>query len=287
MEISQAIDYLTNSQHPSGGWGYRTGHRPVVEATAVVLHALKEEETANAVFTCGMTWLLNCQHADGGWGINEEDGESGWQTAWALKAMKLTSQGEEGIQKAAEWLSSVETYAVTREEFIKAAFPVEVNLDALVWPWLPGQAGWLEPTALALLALNQTASQPLAGARIKTALDYFDRYRTPSGGWNIGNASPLDTIILPRAYQTALVLIALADIAPDHIQSSDLTALWQDLQRDTGILANAASLLAIKILGMNGDPISAYISANQLSDGSWEHNPFVTAWSILGFKGYL
>ncbi len=86
------VDYLINAQYDNGGWGYQTGHKPVVEPTAAVLLALREEAAAAGAFQRGMAWLLNSQHSDGGWGINENDPESGWQTAWALMAMKSANQ---------------------------------------------------------------------------------------------------------------------------------------------------------------------------------------------------
>ena len=286
MATPSSIDYLISAQHKNGGWGYQTGHQPIVESTATVLLALRDEPLASESFQLGLTWLLDCQHEDGGWGINENDHESGWQTAWALMVLKRSKQSDERIIKAVDWLSSVATYAVPRDEFLASPFPKRDSLDALVWPWLPGQAGWLEPTALAVLALMDVRSTPLAGSRIEIALDYFGHYRTPDGGWNIGNTSSLDTIIIPRAYHTALVLVALSGIAPQNVQPGDITALQQDLSRDPGLLAHAAGLLAMKIL-KEKDSSDSYIKSNQLADGSWEHNPFVTAWSMLGLRGYL
>lgn len=287
MAAISFIDYLISAQHQSGGWGYKTGHKPVVEATSTVLLALRDDPLASDSYGRGVTWLMNCQHEDGGWGINEDDPESGWQTAWALLALIKSTQGKERINKAVAWLSAVATYSVSTEEFQMAEFPHRDNVEALVWPWLPGQVGWLEPTALAVIALNQAIGTPLVAERIKIALDYFIRYRAPDGGWNIGNTSPLDTIIIPRVYQTVLVLIALADIAPQYIQPGDVNALQQDLTRDPGMLAQAAGLFGLKTRGVNHDATLSYLSANQLPDGSWEHSPFVTAWSILGLRGYL
>jgi prenyltransferase beta subunit len=259
----------------------------VVEPTSAVLCAIRDEPSAQDSFQRGITWLLDCQHEDGGWGINESDPESGWQTAWALIAMQQSAQSMERINKAAEWLSSVATYSVTREDFLKALFPERESLDALVWPWLPGQAGWLEPTSLAILALHRITKTPPALPRIETSLDYFSRYRTPTGGWNIGNSSTLDTVVIPRAYHTALTLLALSVAAPQDIQAGDLTALQQDLVRDPGMLAHASGLLAMQVHGKVDNSEVTYLSANQLADGSWEHNPFVTAWAMFGLRGYL
>ncbi len=282
-----SLDYLISAQHEIGGWGYKTGHKPVVEPTAVVLLALRDEPSAKESFKRGMTWLLSCQHQDGGWGINENDTESGWQTAWALIIMKATSQNPDAIARAESWLSTVPTYLVSQQEIQKPEVPQHDEIGALSWPWLPDQAGWIEPTALAILALGGMADTPLLSARINSALGYFRYYRTASGGWNVGNAGPLDTNILPRAFPTALVLMAMASVSQEDIQAIDLKGLQQDLLRDPGMLAQGAGLLALRVLGNNAESAKTYLSENQLSDGSWEHNPFVTAWALLGLRGYV
>jgi len=282
-----SLDYLISAQHEIGGWGYSTGHQPVVEPTAVVLLTIRDEPLAKDAFQRGINWLLQCQHQDGGWGINEIDTESGWQTAWALIVMKATNQNPNTITRAGEWLSTVANYQVSQQEFKKPEVPQHNEIGALIWPWLPGQAGWIEPTALALLALAGSVDTLVHTARINSALEYFRYFRTASGGWNVGNATKLDTNILPRAYPTALVLMALAGVSQKDILPSDLTALQQDLLCDPGMLAQGAGLLALRVLGNNEESVISRLSENQLSDGSWEHNPFVTAWAVLGLRGYL
>lgn len=279
------IEYLISAQHDTGGWGYMTGHKPVVEPTAAVLRAIRNEPIAKDNFQTGLTWLLSCQNQDGGWGINSEDPESGWQTAWALIIMRAVNQDERVLIRAIDWLTTVGTSEVSREELQKSELPQSNNVGALAWPWLPGQVSWIEPTALAVLALNSMTNNRLAIDRIREALKYFEQYRTPSGGWNVGNAGPLDTIVIPRAYPTALVLLALTSVSPDSVKTIDLTALQQDIAKDPSVLGEAAGLLALRILGKYEDAMITHLSDRQLSDGSWEHSPFFTAWAMLALRG--
>ena len=95
--MATSIDYLISAQHENGGWGYATGQKPVVEPTAAVLLAIRNEPLASDSFQRGISWLLSCQHQDGGWGINEDDLESGWQTAWALIALRYSNQNQDSI----------------------------------------------------------------------------------------------------------------------------------------------------------------------------------------------
>ncbi len=285
--MPSAVEYLVSAQSSNGGWGYQTGHQPVVEPTAAVLLALRTEAAASDAYQRGMAWLSSCQHPDGGWGVNENDPESGWQTAWALMALKHADNSKEAISRAASWLATEATYDISAEEFKKAEIPETNIVGALVWPWLPGQATWIEPTALAVLALDGLEGSPLAKARLNSALTYFDHYRTASGGWNVGNSGPLDTHDLPRAFPTAFVLLALASFSPASIQPIDLTALQQDMQDDSGMLAQAAGSLALRVLGEPDNLSLSTLSSGQLPDGSWEHNPFATALAMLALRGYL
>ncbi len=287
MVMPTAIDYLISAQHMSGGWGYSTGQKPVVEPTAAVLLAIRNEPLADNSFQRGISWLLSCQHQDGGWGINEDDPESGWQTAWALTALRYSTQNQDSISRSVEWMVTVGTLEITQEEFQGEEIPKRDNIGAFIWPWLPGQAGWIEPAAMAVLALEGLAKSRLADFRISAALNYFRQYRTVDGGWNVGNAGPLDTIVIPRAYPTALVLMALDRIAQSEIQTIDLSALRQDLQRDSSILIQSSGLLALRTIGEDDEVLISNITEHQLPNGSWEDNPFFTAWAIMAFRGYL
>jgi hypothetical protein len=287
MVMATSIDYLISAQHENGGWGYATKQKPVVEPTAAVLLAIRNEPLASDSFQRGISWLLSCQHQDGGWGINKDDLESGWQTAWALLAMRYSNQNQESISKSLEWLSTVGTLDITLEEFQKPEIPKRDNIGAFIWPWLPGQAGWIEPTAMAVLALEGMTKSQLADFRISAALNYFRQYRSADGGWNIGNATALDTVVIPRAYPTTLVLMALSRIAQSEIKSIDLVALHQDMQRDPSILIQSSGLLGLRTMGEDEEALISNITKNQLPNGSWENNPFFTAWASMAFRGYL
>jgi len=285
--MPSSIDYLISTQNETGGWGYSPGQKSVVEPTAAVLLAISEEPKAVNPFNQGMSWLLSSQHQDGGWGINEQDPESGWHTAWAVIALKNTNQSSDSIIRAVEWLTHVSTYQITQDEFVNSKILMNYDVEALIWPWLPGQGVWIEPTALAVLALEGIAQTELATTRIRAAIEYFHKNRTPSGGWDVGNAGPLDTIVLPHAYQSALVLMALARVAIQGIQADDLSALRLDMQKDTSILSLSSGLVALKTLGENDQDINAYILGSQLENGSWNNNPFFTAWAIMALRGRI
>jgi hypothetical protein len=284
--MPSVVEYLLATQDQSGGWGYRAGQRPVVEPTAAVLLAIRDSSPAQAAYQKGIAWLFACQNADGGWGIHQADPESGWQTTWALLALQRFNSNNEVITLGKRWLQSVGNYAFSRADFEQAEFPTSDENASLIWPWLPGQGAWMEPTAMAVLVLaDEYANSKLIKTRIEAAMRYFRQYRTPTGGWDQGNAGPLDTLVFPRSYPTALVLLALDQVAPHEIYPIDLTALKQAIDRDQGALALSTGLLALRTLGEEDGELQARLSQLQRADGSWDDNNFVSAWACMALRG--
>jgi hypothetical protein len=286
--MPSSVEYLIDTQDESGGWGYRPGQRPVVEPTAAVLLALRDASLAQDTVQKGIAWLLQCQNPDGGWGIHEGDPESGWQTAWALLALRSADNNQGVITLGKKWLQSVGNYMFTRADFLQAQIPSSVDNAPLLWPWLPDQGVWIEPTAMAVLVLtDDLPASELLKARIEAAIRYFRQYRTPSGGWDQGNAGPLDTLVFPRAYQTALVLLALGQAAPQEILPVDLAALEGAIAKDQGVLAIAAGLLALHSLGDERDALQKSLAQMHLSNGSWDNNIYFSAWASMALRGYF
>jgi hypothetical protein len=287
MIMPSSAEYLISSQDPTGGWGYHRDQKPSIEATALAILALRDQSIYSGEFQKCISWLLSCQHEDGGWGIYQDDFESGWQTAWALIALAHLNQGQSAMSAAVLWLTHVPTAQIGSVQLDRVTNLDDQPAVNLVWPWLPGQGGWIVPTALAVLALTGQELSPLASLRIDAAHAYFKQNRTPIGGWSYGNASPLDTIVNPRAHQTATVLMALTRTNPQEVRKEDVSALKQSMREDQGVLSLAAGLTALHMLGEQDDESSVLLNAKQLPDGSWEQRPFSTAWAMLALRGFL
>jgi hypothetical protein len=284
--MSTAIDFLIAAQHESGGWGYSTNQQPTVEPTSAVLLALKNEPQGKDAYQRGIEWLIKSQNQDGGWGIHQDDPESGWQTAWALISLKQSGQNADVILNGVNWLSSVGNSEITRSEFQGVEFPHNDSVDAYSWPWLPNQVGYIEPTAMAVLAFDGLSNSILTESRISTALQYFRTNRTSTGGWDSGFAGPLD-IAIPRGYTTSLVLIVFDRISQQDIHPIDISSLKEIINHDTSILTQSSGLLALKIVGKSDDKFALRVIEQQRPDGSWNANPFHTAWAVMALRGYF
>jgi hypothetical protein len=91
-----------------------------------------------------------------------------------------------------------------------AEFRQDNSLQA--WGWVDDTFSWVEPTALATIALQKSASRqtiPSAAARIAEAEALLLDRACVDGGWNYGNANVYGTNLRPYVPTTALALTAL------------------------------------------------------------------------------
>ena len=285
---ASGADFLLRAGNPDGGWAYAVNQPSCVEATAAVTLALRDRPDAAEARSRGLAWLVAAQNRDGGWGLTREDGESGWQTAWA--ALVLAHEDDQGdpLKKAIGWLLRVEAMKFADDKLqggVRQALAFDPTLRG--WPWLPNQASWVEPTALAVLALaNVPAATPIA-ARLDEAVRYLQDRRCTTGGWNVGNPVMLGASLPPRAEPTAWVMLALAPLDRDAIVPDDITALRSCMQHDGGTLALAWGLLALRVLGEDDAAGAARLAALQASDGGWDGNPYHTAVAMMAERGGL
>jgi len=282
--IAQATEYLLQTQNQDGGWGYAAGRTTCVEPTAAGLLALTGESAAADACARASSQLQSTQNADGGWGFTAEDSESGWATAWALLALELTDVTSTAVESARNWLNYTPVYH-TQDDQLQAEFERLVSIDVNLrgWPWLPDQASWVEPTALAILALSRWPDE----GRVAEAVQYLNNRRCDEGGWNFGNPVMLGASLPPRALPTALVLLALSRAAPARISSKDLQALRSDMHRDAGALSLAWGLLALRSLDQEDATGVRMLADQQKENGGWNGNPYHTAVAILAQRDDL
>ncbi len=273
--MASALDFLLQTQNADGGWGYRAGGMSYVEPTAAVLLALKSGTEQSRA----RDYLLSIQRADGGWGIAAMDDESGWMTAWAVLALAPFPGAGDAVARAAQWLIDTEGLRVT-DAPSRAIIYQRLQIDSTLrgWPWQRGDAAWVHPTALAMLALS--AAGKSNHARIGEGVAYlFDRV-VASGGWNIGNPEMLDKPVPATIQDTAIALLALR-AAGENAEGARVAKALQFL-RGAMTSANTAVELAwgayaLRDWNIATDDLIAGLKARQESAGGWQGNPFITA----------
>jgi hypothetical protein len=288
LMVANSLRYLNNSQNSDGGWGYTAGEPSTVEATAAVTVALQGQPDAAELRDPGLAWLVAAQHRDGGWGLTRDDAESGWQTAWAALALVRATPPGKVVERAIEWLLDEDVLKL-EDDVQQRTTRTQLAIDPALrgWPWLPGQATWVEPTALTIQALAQVPPTPAISARTDEAVRYLKDRRCTDGGWNVGNPVMLGASLPPRAEPTAWVLLALARLARDAIVPQDLDTLRACMAHDGGTLGLAWGLLALRALGED-DPVAA-VRLARLGDTEtgWNDNPYHTAVATMAGRGSL
>jgi len=283
---SSAVSFLISTQNPDGGWGYAAQQSSAVEPTSAVLLALRENPSSAESCLRAIDWLRGAQHLDGGWGFSSRDDESAWQTAWVVLALARSREAADNFNRGVKWLLSVKTLQLSQDVMQASKKILAIDFSLRGWPWLPGAATWIEPTALAMLALESVADRK-ATERVQEAILYIQDRRCPGGGWNVGNPVMFNSALPARVHTTALVLLALHKISPGRINSEDIGILRSEIHRDGGVLGLAWGLLALKTLGEYDTLAEGRLAALQDKDGGWANNPYKTAAAIMALRGYL
>jgi hypothetical protein len=208
---------LLGRQNADGGWSYFRGGS-WTEPTCYALLALAASGTGHAgEVRRGMSWLQRCQRRDGGFAPRESVQESTWVTALTL----LLPPDTQGFDRprAEAWTvdqTGRESGWVFRLRlWMLGADSSSDSMSFDGWPWYPGAAAWVGPTALSVLALQKLAKRggPASRSDLKKRIDqgvsYLLARRCRDGGWNHGSTRSLgyDSDSYPET--TGLALLAL------------------------------------------------------------------------------
>jgi hypothetical protein len=222
--------------------GYEQGAAPATEPVALACLALsvhgRREESLRA-----LEWLRSVQNDDGSLGPMAGIDTPGWPTALAILAhgyaggdgcadvlgfcggtdwsprsrigfpeggigfsggasprVRVGFSGDDR-KRAVDWLLASKGGVLARQPYM-GHDPTLVG-----WPWVLGTHSWVEPTALAVLALKAAGegNHPRAQEAVRLLCDRL----LPDGGCNYGNTIVLGQTLRPHIQPTALTLLAL------------------------------------------------------------------------------
>jgi hypothetical protein len=210
--IESARGYLLSLCEPTGGWGYRPDTAPSAEPTALAcLGLLGSEEDRPAPHPVveierSAGWLVSLQRRDGALGVSPALPVPVWTTPHAVLLWSALGGYATERARAIDWLLAQEGLAVPRGASPGAAADHDTTLVG--WPWIDGTHSWLEPTALAVLALRCAgkADHP----RVRAGLQLIRDRALAGGGWNYGNRAAFGHELRPQPGPTGLALLALA-----------------------------------------------------------------------------
>jgi hypothetical protein len=210
--IQEARRELVALRGHAAAWGYRRDHRPSVEPTALAclglvasaptpVSAVDLETTRKAA-----DWMQAIQRPDGSLPVSQGSTSPGWATPYALMLWSNLTGKEEARRRARAWLLGNEGVRLDLSHQTERVVGHDASMVG--WPWVAGTHSWLEPTALAILALRRDGlhDHPRITAGIELILDRA----LEAGGWNYGNKSVFGTELRPQPGPTGLALLALA-----------------------------------------------------------------------------
>ncbi|MBM3748712.1 MAG: terpene cyclase/mutase family protein [Acidobacteria bacterium] len=200
-------------QGRDGGWGY-LGGGSWTEPTAFALLALSAVGNTGPEWRRGQAWLSNHQRPDGGWPPHPAVTESTGVTCLPL-LLPPSQPGWGDSPKAVQWLlaqSGRESGWWYRLRQRLLGVPADRLTGHAGWPFYPGAAAWVAPTALSILALEKcerSHPSPSLRQRLEAGREHLLARRCQDGGWNHGSSRALGYEAGSYPETTGLALLAL------------------------------------------------------------------------------
>jgi hypothetical protein len=230
-------------------FGYHDASPSAVEPVALSAIALVGSGPAKSALPL-LRWLCERQNADGSLGVDPSEAAPCWPTAWAIIAWRQSQTTESNAaefaaakDKALEWL------VTAKGELIERTGTTGHDTTILGWPWVHGTHAWLEPTAMALLALKHTGHD--AHVRAREAVDLLHDRLLPAGGSNYRTAKSIDYLRAELSARTptaslcyGLLGLAAQNAFPPEAESWLAAAAARTLARDPAPYKLALLILA-------------------------------------------
>src|SRR5579862_8689149 len=151
--LRSRLEALRGSQNSDGGWGYFPGKSSWIEPTAYAALALQGSPEADHAWKLLQSWQL----PDGSWRSSGSVNVSSLATSLCATIAIARGDSAAALEKGIAWLvGSVGAETTWLNVLVTRIGIVKMSRDFTLkaWPWKPGNAGWVEPTAHALVALK-------------------------------------------------------------------------------------------------------------------------------------
>jgi hypothetical protein len=264
--MTPKLQELLDQQNDDGGWSYRRGGGSWTEPTCYALSALLAGglPSSGEPVAKGVQSLSVLQNSDGGFAPRRGVAESTWVTALVL-LLPPDLLPPESRARAASWLLE----QTGRESSLWFRLRMRLLQNELAqgqefdgWPWYPGAAAWVGPTALSILALKKLRAQSASAGgqgrqqeidqRLQQGRSYLLARRCRDGGWNHGSTRSLgyDSDSYPET--TGIALLALYDVAAPELQEA-VNVAQRHLQTCESL--EASSWLTLALLACRSNPV--------------------------------
>jgi hypothetical protein len=225
-------------------WGYHADSPTATEPAAFVALALRVHGQSDGA---PLDWLTQRQSSEGSLGVSGEQDSPCWPTALAVLAWQkadeheATSRHSSAVQAAINWLLSISGKA------LEPRTDLGHDTTLVGWPWVESTHSWVEPTAMAVLALKATSRDlhPRTREAVRMLIDRM----FAEGGCNCGNTFVLNQRLVPHVQPSGIALSALVN---EDDPTNRIAATIRYLQTELDIETTTSSLsFALLGLGMH------------------------------------
>jgi hypothetical protein len=277
--IEEARRRLLDLQQGPGVWGYRARLTPAVEASSLAGLALlatdaNPADKGRVAALATARWLASIRRPDGSLGVTAALPEPGWATPFAMLLWASVEGFEAERSAALGWLVRLRGTTANRTK----DDPMGHDATIVGWPWVAHTHSWVEPTALALLAMSREGQAD--HRRVREGVRLIVDRAIPGGGWNLGNPVVFGTPLRPLPAPTGLALLALRQFSVGlHAReaSAEFRVGWVETQL-RGNAGSRPSLPELKVI----EPAVAYLRtalAGTLAPAS-------LGWGLLGLRAW-
>ncbi len=246
---------LRDAQNSDGGWGFRAASVSRTEPTCwALLAAMADpEQGSGPLLARGSEFLRSTQLANGAWPASPCEHTGSWVTSlacWVLGRTKIAPQSlSTGLKwLCADWPSDSTWWRRTAARFSSQRQLAPVNSAYRGWGWTPGTSSWVEPTAMALLALEQApeCAPETADKRRQLGEKLLLDRMCPGGGWNSGNPVVYGVVGEPQVSSTVWAVLALRRRAEHPGVQQGLAWLQNNTTKIGSVLSLALARICLK-----------------------------------------
>lgn len=239
-EILNAITTISSRFSETNGFtlsGEAHAFRPDISAWAILALAGNANAQADVRKACDL--LAKLQEKDGRITLMPDLPNTFWPTSLAILAWKKVNGYDQQVANATQFLLK------TQGVHYKNNYPHVIGHDTSIrgWPFIGGTHSWIEPSALAMIALT------LCGygehPRVTEAARMILNRQLSHGGWNYGNTTVFDTELLPMPENTGQALCALKGRCPAEGVDLSIRYLKKAVQKVRSPIALSWSIFGL------------------------------------------